>query len=469
VTDELLDRPAVQLRALMVTGQLSPTELMNATLARIHERNGELNAIVTLCADRAVEIAAAASRIRRDFGPLHGLPFTVKDSIEVAGVRTTAGSQLLHDNVARRSATVVERVIAAGAIFIGKTNCPEFGIGNLDTDNLVFGRTGNPHDPAYTPGGSSGGDSAAVAAGMSAFGIGTDYGGSVRWPAHCTGLAALRPTPGSLSPLGMLPHEPADGAWPGRRSQVQRELQTIGFLARSAGDLAPLLDVALGSKARPSAPALTGLRCSWFAASVDSEIFGAVVSAANLLAAAGLAVESGQPAGFEQAPALLAELRAAEGLPEIGWLSQGRADQLTPLVRDEVERVLPTARTRLAAEVSQARREILLFLQACPILLMPAGACTAFTPQRTATPRTGLDQHNRAVTLLGLPAAVVPVAWSSTGLPIGVQLAGRPGADQEVLAVAQLLQHAARFSLTGSPSAGRSSMVDPGQPSYSIR
>ena len=454
---DLLLRPATELRQLMVSGLLSPTQLMELTLDRIAERNRDLNAIVTLDAPAAITAAAVASRVRSDFGPLHGLPFTVKDSVEVAGVRTTAGSALLRDNIPRRHATVVERVIAAGAIFIGKTNCPEFGIGNLDTDNLLFGRSRNPHDQARTPGGSSGGESAAVAAGLSAFGIGTDYGGSVRWPAHCTGLAALRPTPGRLPSAGMLPHEPGDGPYPGRRSELQRQLQTIGFLTRSAADLAVLLDVAEDAPGGEDAPPpgaapLAGVRCAWFTGAVDAEVSAAVAYAAELLATRGLTVELGEPTGFNRAAALLAELRAAEGSPEIATISQGRTGELTDLVRAELSRSAPAggpqAAAELARDVAAVREQALRFLQDWPILLMPAGAIPAFIPEQTPGPRAALEEHNRAVTLLGLPAAVVPISRSLGGLPIGVQVAGAPGHDHLVLHVARILQAAAEGSPT---------------------
>lgn len=430
-----------------MSGRLSAVELMNRTLERIDAVNGELNAIVTLDADTALRSAAAADDVRSGFAPLHGLPFTVKDSIEVAGLRTTAGSRLLHSNVASQSATTVRRLTAAGAIVIGKSNCPEFGVGDLDTDNLIFGRTRNPHDPARTPGGSSGGESAAVAAGLSAFGVGTDYGGSVRWPAHCTGLAALRPTPGTVPSDGSLPHAPIDGSGAGARSDVQRELQTVGFLARSVEDLSVLLDVARGRRPdRPSAESATP-RCSWFADGVDPEIADAVRRAAGWLADAGLDVVEGLPPGFARAAPLLAELRAAEGLPEIERLSAGRRDELTQLVRTALLTPQRAPRAGLAADVAAVRGEVARFLQTRPILIMPAGGAPAFVPELTPGPRSGLEAHNRAVTLLRLPAVVVPVGRSRTGLPIGVQLAGRPGADDQVLAVARALQTAARFSL----------------------
>ncbi len=176
---------------------VSATELLRAILTEIGRRNPELNALVTLRAEAALaEAAQADERIARGAPrPLEGIPFSVKDLIATAGVRTTAGSRALKEYVPSRSATAVQRLQHAGAILIGKSNCSEFGMGNLHTGNRVFGETRNPWSASRTPGGSSGGESAAVAAGLTSFGVGTDFGGSVRWPAHCTGVVSLRPSP----------------------------------------------------------------------------------------------------------------------------------------------------------------------------------------------------------------------------------------------------------------------------------
>ncbi|HEX3790851.1 MAG TPA: amidase [Pseudonocardiaceae bacterium] len=444
---DLLDLPVVAQRELIACGELSPVELMERTLARIEQRNPRLNAIVTLRAEAALAEAVAATRSRPAvLPPLYGIPFTVKDTIEVAGVRTTAGSRLLADNVPARTATAVARIQAAGAILVGRTLASEFGMGNLEACSPLFGQARNPWDPARTPGGSSGGDSVAVAAGLAGFGVGTDYGGSVRFPAHCTGIAALRPTPGRIPAEGMLPQQSFRPP-PVRRSLVQRELQTIGFLTRAVADLAVLLRVTSGEGPAPAMP----IRCAWFVDDVPAEVAATVRAAANALAGFGIEVSNRMPPGFLDAAGLLGEARAAEGLPEIAWLAEGRVSELGPVVAAALAApIVPTPDLR--PRISLLRKRIDEFLADCPILLMPVAAGPAFQiVDGPPPPRPDFDLCTRAVTLLRLPAAVVAVGTSAPGLPLGVQVAGRPGHDEQVLAVAELLEQSfGRWRPTGS-------------------
>ncbi|MDQ0616100.1 amidase [Arthrobacter globiformis] len=246
-------------------GRLTATECLELHLERIAQENPRLNAIVTLNPMAADDAAAAdrAAAAGGPLGPLHGVPFTVKDTLATKGLRTTAGSPLLGDYVPEQSATAVRRLQEAGAVLLGKTNCSEFAVAT-HTSNPLFGDTWNPWDTGLTSGGSTGGDSAAVASGMSAFGLGTDFGGSIRWPAHCTGLASLRPTVGLVPETGLLPYvPPAVGESlpaPNSMSALHR-LGTVAWLARSVDDLGVLLGVLAGTDGvDPSTRAGTGGR-----------------------------------------------------------------------------------------------------------------------------------------------------------------------------------------------------------------
>ena len=203
-------RDARSIAEAVRSGQVSARTVVEEHLARVDECNVELNALVTVCAEEARTAADSLDERRllgETLGPLAGVPFTVKDLIATAGVRTTAGSRTLADNIPTADAPAVAAFKAAGAILIGKTNTPEFGACGL-TRNELFGTTASPVRPdgvVRSPGGSSGGESASVAAGMSVLGLGTDFGGSVRWPAHCTGLTSVRPTLGRVDPEGQYP------------------------------------------------------------------------------------------------------------------------------------------------------------------------------------------------------------------------------------------------------------------------
>src|ERR1700694_1898493 len=234
MTDNLSRKTAVELASLIAIRQVSPVEVLDAHLATIARVNPKLNAIVTLVADAARELAkdAEAAVMRGDtLGALHGLPVAIKDITPTAGIRTTYGSPLFKDNVPTEDAEAVRRLKAAGAIVLGKTNTPEFAAG-ANTFNEVFGVTRNPWNPALSPAGSSGGSAVAVATGMVPLAQGTDFGCSIRIPAAFCGVVGLRPTP------GLIPNHPMPLAWdPG---------QTHGPLARDAEDAALMLDAITG-------------------------------------------------------------------------------------------------------------------------------------------------------------------------------------------------------------------------------
>ena len=469
--DDLLLAPAMQLRELLVRGELSAVELIDRVYARQAERHESVNAIVTPvplqeARDRA-RAADRAVRAGRPLGALHGLPFTVKDLIEVQGLPCTAGSVALRDHISTRTAPAVARLIGAGAILIGKTNCAEFGVGNLHTGNRLFGDTRNPWDPTLTPGGSSGGDSAAIACGMAAFGIGTDYGGSVRWPAQCTGVTALRPTAGSVPNAGVLPWWSADPRVAAdREASLHWRLQTVGVIARSAADLRAVGKVLAGDDSRAAAAPdrsrnpigrLDGLACAWFTEvgdrPVTPQIAAAVADAARVVADCGAVVGQERPDGFGELPVLFDDLRVGDRQNELAGLVAGRRSVLTPLVarilaqaENPAADVPGVAAQAAAARMELLRRTIADFMQSWPVLLLPVSADLAFRPEPAefirvpSESRTWLEAPCRATSLLGLPVAVAICGTSADGRPVGVQIVGRHLHEDDVLRVAAALE-----------------------------
>ena len=333
---------ASEIARRVASGELTATEVLESHLAVIAELNPTLNTIVTLCEEDARQVSAAAdaSSVR---GPLQGVPFVVKDAITVGGVRATAGSLLLDDFVPTRDASAVGRLRRAGAVFIGKTNLPELAL-DPDTDNKVFGRTLNPVNEAIIPGGSSGGDAAAVAAGLAPIGLGSDYGGSIRWPAQCTGVVGLRPTVGLVPLTGLLPYQPgADLAHCPNSAAAMSRLNTLGPLTRSVEDAWKVLEVlagndgldpntvgvplgdpdavGIGTAPAPGTTAKAELR------EVRSDLVELVERAASCLDSLGLAVQKLRPPGLEQAAETFREsYRMSEGLPIHATLARGRED-----------------------------------------------------------------------------------------------------------------------------------------------
>lgn len=470
--EALLREPLTRLAAQLRARELSATELLQATFRQIDRANPVLNAIVTERRSEALAEAELADRAFERGGqprPLEGIPFTVKDLIATAGLRTTAGSLLLRDHVPTWTAPAIQRLQAAGAILLGKSNCSEFGMGNLHTGNRLFGDTRNPWDLTRSPGGSSGGDSAAVAAGLSVFGVGTDYGGSVRWPAHCTGVASVRPTPGLLPTTGVLPHSGlADAPEPPDSTSFQCWIQTLGVIARSASDLTLLLNIMRGPDGRDShavpsslistaGVALTELRCAWFdddgSGAVRADVRAAVRAASEALQARSMSVSPLRPPGFDRAVAAYELLRSAQGLPDHAAVVGDRLHDASTIVREALSTAPAPVSTdeyrRRAIEGDRIRAQILTLMDSWPILLLPVGTGPAFTPDsheymqpHTRVRRSEIENCSRAVSLLRAPAAVVPFGMSDEGLPLGVQVVGRPFHEAEVLAVAQALEEA---------------------------
>jgi Asp-tRNA(Asn)/Glu-tRNA(Gln) amidotransferase A subunit family amidase len=460
---DLIHRSAAQLAGMVHRGEVSPREVVHAHLERIDRVNGELNAIVTLRPEDALTDARDVERMAREGRslPLAGVPFTVKDLIATAGVRTTAGTRFLMDLVPAVDATAVGRLRAAGAILLGKTNCPEWGMFPY-TRNELFGETRNPVGPV-TVGGSSGGEASAVAANMSALGVGTDFGGSVRWPAHCTGLLALRPTAGLVPGTGQLPTTSLDEPLIPNAVTLQGRAQMVGLLARSVDDLEVALQVMAGPDgwdpfaafAPPidaSAPAGAAVwdGPSWPAARED--VRAVVRNAARALTGRGLPVSDDRPDMLEAAGPLYSELRATDRLQDVRRLIRGHEDLVGDDVRaavasaQEFERSTPVDPAPLWERRGRLRVEFGRFLDRHGVLVMPVATLPPYALDGPTPPVEGREQSMwdvldpcRLISLVGFPAASVPFGASDDGLPIAVQVVGRPFREDQVLAVARML------------------------------
>jgi amidase len=396
---------------------------------------------------------------RAPLGPLHGLPVTVKSSIATAGYRCEIGSLLHKGDIPREDAVVVARLRAAGALILGTTNCPEFLMA-YETANLLHGATHNPWDLERSPGGSSGGESAAIAAGLSAAGLGSDSGGSVRVPAHFSGICSLKPTPGRVPGIGHLP--PCVGPF--------SMLGAIGPMARTIGDVALMFRTL--SRQDPHdpvsppvplrLPTLEQLRCFTIGVFEDDglvpvtpETRAAVNAAAQALRDAGFRVEPFRPRTLEQLRKLwwtfFVQCGAMFYEPEI----RGRRDRLSPIFLEfldiaEASGQLSTAELLFAwAESDLLRAKTLEQMQDHPVLLCPVASIPAFRPGERSWTIDGqnvgyLDavRHTQWFNLLAAPAAVVPVGRSPEGLPIGVQIVARPFEDEVALGVAAIVDAA---------------------------
>ena len=440
-------------------GRVSPVELLTAHLDQISRENPRINAFTTVLAEEALAAArraeSAAAR-GEPLGMLHGVPVTVKDCFDVAGLPTLCGSRLRLGHRAAHDATVVARLKTEGAIVLGKTNTPEF-LGSYETDNYVTGRTNNPWDAERTPGGSSGGEAAAIAAFCSPGGIGSDGGGSIRMPAHFCGVAGLKPTPGRVSGAGHFP-------FPSNPSGM---LYSPGPMARTAQDLKLLFAVLAGYDARDPlsapvplrVPTARGLRAGlvprFYDVPVQPEVAGAVDQAARLLESAGIPVEPFEPRGLERAPNLWWFFFGQLPAPFTRRLFEGRENEVhwtatEALLRAEKDPP-PTGEQVVAqfAARDAMRAALLRQMEDVPLLLTPACGIPAFRHGERRWPAgeksIGLFQAMMPSVIwnvLGFPAVSVPVTFTPEGLPLGVQLVGRPWEDELLLEAAVRLEEA---------------------------
>ena len=449
----------MELLRLLRSREISAVDLAKEHIREIERLDPRLHAFAHFDPERTLLAAKAADR---RFGeaslPLLGLPMTVKSSIATRGYRCETGSVLNRGSIAEKDAAVVERMRAAGAVILGTTNCPEFLMA-YESDNLLYGKTCNPWNLAHSAGGSSGGESAAIAAGLSACGVGSDSGGSVRVPAHFTGICSLKPTPGRIPGRGHLP--PCVGPF--------SLLGSVGPMARTMRDVALMFETLSGSEASdPVGVPLplrnlsdAELRAKPIAVLEDD---GLIPVTAETREAVRSAAKALQARGFEVRPFRSDSLEAARRLWWIFFIHCGRM-LIEPMIREKEDQLSATFRYYLEvarrepilsgeellnawADSDQVRANLLEEITPYSAVITPVCSIPAFRHGEREWMIDGrraeyfdVMRFTQWFNLLGAPAAVVPVSRSLEGLPIGLQIAGRPYQDEAVLRIAEMLDY----------------------------
>jgi amidase len=447
---ELVEQSLRTIAELIRWREVSAVEVVEAHLERIARLNPELNAIVTTAPDVVERARAAeAALLRGDkIGSLHGVPVTVKDTIDTAGLRTTSGSKIRVDYVPETDAPAVARLKAAGAIVLGKTNAAEMAM-DYTADNPVFNRTNHPFDPRLTPGGSSGGEAVAIATHMSPGGIGSDLAGSIRIPAHFCGICGLKPTTGRIP--GELQFPPSIG--PYSLGAV------IGPLARTAGDLRLLLGALSKDPFQRSSFELRGSRVAWYTddgvAPVTEETANAVATVARVLSDAGLIVEERRPPHVERGNEMWLKVFSRASVVQLRSVYKGRESEGGDFVRWRLGTAdatpTPTLDEYIAGwmERDRLREELLQWMETTPIIIAPVGATPAYPHNTLKVTVRGSTfgafrafSYAQTFSVFDLPVVTIPAGRSNEGLPIGVQIAGTPFAEEMVLAAAEIVERA---------------------------
>jgi amidase len=417
---DIIGAPAGWLARAIRTKQVSSLEVVRAHLEHIHTVNPRLNAVVFATGESALKQARAAdrknSKRKPELGPLHGVPFTAKDIFDTAGLPTTAGLRMLRSNIPDRDATVVARMRAAGAILIGKTLCPPGGVGG-DSWNSLHGGTRNPYDIARSPGASSSGEAAIIAAGGSPVGLGSDSGGSIRMPAHYCGIAALKPTTGLV---------PSTGAYalPGGLTDPRSQ---VGPMARFVADLILTLPVLVGPDGFDSGvvpvplakrtPKLKGLRVAWYGddgiAKPTQAISAAVRASARALGDAGCVVVEARPPALHEAHQVT-----------LGYWGDKRMSH-----------------DRLYRRWDAFRTEMLAFMSGFDLIVSPVAPDIAPLYRSKVVPPSTFS-YTSPYSLSGNPCVVVRAGTSHEGLPIGVQVIGRNWQDDIAMRAAHAIERA---------------------------
>ncbi|MCQ5471487.1 aspartyl-tRNA(Asn)/glutamyl-tRNA(Gln) amidotransferase subunit A [Pantoea sp. AN62] len=454
--NELFFNDATELAQLIRNGDVSPVEVVKAHLDRIEQTNPQVNAIVTLAENALSEAKAAEQAVRsgQPLGPLHGVPFTVKDSIDTAGVMTQRGSPIFRHRMPSQDATSVARMKAAGGILLAKSNLPEFSYW-IESDNLLSGRTNNPWDLTRTPGGSSGGESAAIAAGMSPLGLGTDLAISVRGPASQTGITSIKATHGSI---------PMTGIWP----RAPRRFWHVGPMARSVRDIALAFSLLSGPDgqdafATRAAHPLSDhsvqprpLRIGWMTGPgfgpVDAEVAAVVKAAAAALQQSGVQVEEVGIAALERDFALdvFNRLHVMEMKPAFAAAVAGRDPaEIYKMARTMLS--LPDTPLQAYIEAEQAAERIrdgyadyfsrydALITQVLPTPAHKHGIEQLVIDGQTVDV-SWLQAATVPLNVTGLPGIALPFGQSSEGLPINIQITGKWHDEATILAIAARLE-----------------------------
>lgn len=462
MTDLTVESTARDQTAAVRSRDISARELLELHLDRVAERNPELNAIVSLDEERARAGAAAADEALAsgaEVGPLHGLPFAVKDTHQVGGWRTTFGSPIFADHVPDADDLLVERVRRAGVVIIGKTNVPEFAAGS-HTFNTVFGTTLNPHDPTRSAGGSSGGAACALATGMVPLADGSDMGGSLRNPASFCGVVGLRPS------LGRVPEWPLYNQW---------EATSVGGpMARNVGDLALLLSVlagpdpraplALGDPGSTFAPPLDGSLANLRVAlsldlggafEVDTEVAAVVAGSAAVFTGAGAHVSDAHPL-LGEAEDTFRTLRAWHFQAKFGTLLAEHPDSFKQSLADNIragESLSGADVARAYTQRTTLAERMRLFFEEYDVLVLPVSQVPPFPADREFPTEingrpmaTYLDWMRSAyfITVTGCPAISVPAGRTAGGLPVGIQIVAAHGGERRLLEVASAFESASQ-------------------------
>jgi Asp-tRNA(Asn)/Glu-tRNA(Gln) amidotransferase A subunit family amidase len=438
--------------------EVSPVEVAEAHLEQIERMNPELNAIVTLAPDVIERARAAEAAVMRgeSVGALHGVPLTIKDTIETAGIRTTSGSKMRVDYVPTSDAPAVARLKTAGAIILGKSNAAEMAM-DYTADNPVFGRTNHPLNHELTPGGSSGGEAVAIATHMSPGGLGSDLAGSVRIPAHFCGICGLKPTTGRVP--GEMQFPPSIG--PYSLGAV------IGPLARTAADLRLLFSALSRDPFERKSHDLRGLRVASYTddgvAPVTAETARAVAAAARALSDAGLIVEERRPPHVERGNELWLKVFSRASVVQLRGLYKDRETEGGSFVSWRLGTAdntpVPPLDEYIAGwmERDRLREELVQWMETTPIIIAPVGATPAYPHDTLKVTVNGNTfgtfkafSYAQTFSVFNLPVVTVPAGKSAEGLPIGVQIAGGPFTEELILAAAEIVE--AALSTTGGDS-----------------
>jgi amidase len=462
---DLCFTPATELQRLYRARKASPLEVMQAVLARVDAVNPRLNAIVTLARDSALKEARAATaglKKGKKLGPLHGVPVTIKDLTHTKGIRTTWGSKVFEHHVPTEDSLIVERLKAAGAIVLGKTNTPEFGAGG-NTFNAVFGPTRNPWNPALTCGGSSGGAGVALATGMGPIAQGSDTGGSLRTPAAFCGVVGFRTSP------GLVPYYPKLLGWD--------LIGVTGPMARTVADTALMLSVVAGADDRSpisydvdtaaftravKAPAIKGWRAAWTPdldglIPVDAEVARVAEGAVRVFRSLGVKVEPACCSFGEVNDIVLGTRGVAMVANHADKLPQWR-DQMQKGLVWNIEQGLKLSSEEIGrADVLRTTlwHRVRAFMETRELLLLPTVAVPPFPveqPYPTHINGKPLDNYTQwffltyGITVTGLPAISVPCGFTKRGLPVGLQIVGRRRQEAMVLRAAAAFEAAAPWA-----------------------
>jgi aspartyl-tRNA(Asn)/glutamyl-tRNA(Gln) amidotransferase subunit A len=458
--EDLCDLPLLDVAEMIRTRQVSPINATKGVLARIDALDDTLNAFVTVLSEQALEDAREAEReimAGRYRGPLHGVPVSIKDLFATQGIRTTAGSRVLANHIPDHDATIVERLRAAGAIVVGKTNMLEFAYAAVHPD---YGPTTNPWDPARSSSGSSSGSAVAVATGMGYGSIGSDTGGSIRLPAAYSGIVGLKPTYGRVSRHGGIP--------------VSWSADHFGPMTRTAGDAAALLGAIAGED--PRDPTSGRVPVPDYVAALEGEIAGKRIGISDLylrhhvdptvlvLIEQAIATferlgasmeEVSLPPPSEAVAALLAILMPEATVYHLPWLRE-QPESYSSAVRERLELGAVTPAVSYIQGLQVRRRFIDTFLAAMEpvdLLVTPTGPTAAtllegdLTTGDDADPQllAALIHFSGPFNLIGCPAVSIPCGFTPGGLPVGMQLVGKPWQEGSVLAAAHAYQQATNW------------------------